>query len=51
MSKSESHKWEFPGQMADYVNHQFEYFIPEKDVIENLLIYSSSLRMSGASKN
>ena len=24
--------------MADYVNHQFEYFIPEKDVIENLLI-------------
>ena len=38
MSKSESHKWEFPGQMADYVNHQFEYFIPEKDVIENLLI-------------
>ena len=38
MSKSESHKWEFPGQMADDVNHQFEYFIPEKDVIENLLI-------------
>ena len=24
--------------MADYVNHQFEYFIPEKNVIENLLI-------------
>ena len=24
--------------MADYVNHQFEYFIPEKDVEENLLI-------------
>ena len=24
--------------MADYVNHQFECFIPEKDVEENLLI-------------
>ena len=24
--------------MADYVSHQFGYFIPEKDVEENLLI-------------
>ena len=24
--------------MADYVNHQFDYLIPEKDVEENLLI-------------
>ena len=24
--------------MADYVNHQFYFFIPEKDVEENLLI-------------
>ena len=24
--------------MAGYVNHQFEIFIPEKDVEENLLI-------------
>ena len=24
--------------MADYVNHQFDYFIPEKNVEENLLI-------------
>ena len=32
--KSESYKWELPGEMADYVNHQFEYFIPEKDVEE-----------------
>ena len=24
--------------MSDYVNHQFEHFIPEKDVEENLLI-------------
>ena len=38
ISKSESHKWELPGEMADYVNHQFECFIPEKDVEENLLI-------------
>ena len=37
ISKSESHKWELPGEMADYVNHQFECFIPEKDVEENLL--------------
>ena len=29
-----SHKWELPGEMADYVNHQFEFFIPEKDVEE-----------------
>ena len=38
ISKSESHKWELPGEMADYVNHQFECFIPEKDVEENLLV-------------
>ena len=38
ISKSENHKWELPGEMADYVNHQFECFIPEKDVEENLLI-------------
>ena len=24
--------------MGDYVNHRFEFFIPEKDVEENLLI-------------
>ena len=34
--KAESHKWELPGEMADYVNHQFEYFIPEKDENENV---------------
>ena len=28
ISKAESHKWEPAGEMADYVNHQFEYFIP-----------------------
>ena len=38
ISKAESRKWELPCEMADYVNHQFEYFIPEKDVEENLLI-------------
>ena len=38
ISKAESHKWELPGEMVDYVNHQFEYFIPETDVEENLLI-------------
>ena len=38
ISKSESHKWELPGEIADYVNHQFECFIPEKDVEENLLV-------------
>ena len=38
ISKAESHKWDLPGEIADYVNHQFEYFIPEKDVEENLLI-------------
>ena len=37
ISKSESYKWELPGEIADYVNHQFECFIPEKDVEENLL--------------
>ena len=41
ISKSESHKWELPGEMEDYVNHQFECFIPEKDVEENLLILQS----------
>ena len=24
--------------MTDYVNHQFKYFIPEKDAEENLLL-------------
>ena len=38
ISKSESHKWELPGEMADYINHQFECFIPEKDVEENPLV-------------
>ena len=38
ISKSESHKLELPGEMADYVNHQFEWFIPEKDVKESLLV-------------
>ena len=33
-----SHKWELPGEMADYVNHQFKYLIPEKDVEESFLI-------------
>ena len=32
ISKSESQKWELPGEIADYVSHQFECFIPEKDV-------------------
>ena len=45
ISKSQNHKWELPGEIADYVNYQFESFIPEKDVEEN-----QSLRMSGASK-
>ena len=27
-----------PGEIADYANHQFECFIPEKDVGEYLLI-------------
>ena len=38
ISKSESHKWELPGEIADYVNQQFECFIPEKVVEENLLV-------------
>ena len=38
ISESESHKWELPGEMADYVNQQFEYFILEKDLEENLLV-------------
>ena len=38
ISKSKSHKREFPGELAGYVNHQFECLIPEKDVKENLLI-------------
>ena len=29
---------ELLGDMADYVNHQFECFILEKDVEENLLV-------------
>ena len=37
ISKFKSHKWEFPGEMTDYVNNHFEYFIPEKYVEENLL--------------
>ena len=41
ISKSECHKWELPREMADYVTHQFQCFIPEKDVQENLLIYYS----------
>ena len=36
--KAESHKWELPREMTDYVNHQFKYFIPEENVEENLLI-------------
>ena len=28
MSKPESRKWEVPDEMADYVNYQFELFIP-----------------------
>ena len=46
--KAESHKWELPGEMADYVNHQFEYFIPEKDENENV---RSGMRMSGRNEN
>ena len=38
ISKSESHKWELPGEMTDYINHQFKCFIPEKDVEGNLLV-------------
>ena len=41
ISKAESHKWELPGEMPDYVNHQFEHFIPVKDVEENLLILNA----------
>ena len=30
---------ELPNELADYVNHQFEYFIPKKnDAQENLLM-------------
>ena len=36
--------------MADYVNHQFECFIPEKAAEENLLILQPTLRMLGVSK-
>ena len=40
-----------PGEMADYFNHQFECFIPEKDVEENLLILQSvSECVSGVKK-
>ena len=38
ISKYESHKRELSGEITDYVNHQFECFIPEKDVEENLLV-------------
>ena len=38
ISKSESHKWELLGEMADYANHQFQCFVQEKDVEENLLV-------------
>ena len=38
ISKSENHKWKLPGEIPDYVNHQFECFIPEKHVDEILLI-------------
>ena len=38
ISKAESHKRELPDEMTDYVNHQFKYFIPEKDAEENLLL-------------
>ena len=41
ISKAESQKWELPGEMPDYVNHQFEHFIPVKDVEENLLILNA----------
>ena len=38
ISKSESQKWELPGEMVDFVNHQFECFIPEKDVEKKKLL-------------
>ena len=38
ISKAENHKRELPDEMTDYVNHQFKYFIPEKDAEENLLL-------------
>ena len=30
-------KFKFPGEITDYVNNHFEYFIPEKCVEKNLL--------------
>ena len=50
ISKSESHKWELPGEMADYINHQFECFIPEKDVEENLLVLLVPENVRGVKK-
>ena len=38
ISKSGSHKWELTGELAHYIIHQFECFIPREDVEENLLI-------------
>ena len=50
ISKSESHKWELPGEMADYVNHQFECFIPEEDVKENLVLQPVPENVRGVKK-
>ena len=41
IAKSESHKRELPGEMADYFNHQFECFTAENYEEENLLILQS----------
>ena len=40
-----------PGEMADYVNHQLECFIPEKDVEENLLILKTVSEFVSGVKN
>lgn len=41
ISKSESDKWELSSTIVDYVNCQFNCFIPEKDADENLIILQS----------
>ena len=38
ISKSESCKCELPGEIADYVSHQFECPVLEKDVEKSLLV-------------
>ena len=35
--KAEKSKWKLPSDMADYANRQFEVYIPDKDIEENVL--------------